>query len=102
MKNYTHVISVMEEVSQNVYKILQDNRLCITLGGDHSMAFGSIDGHLKTNKDITVFWIDAHADLNTNFTSGTGNMHGMPVGILANELTSYWPPLPGLGWLGPK
>lgn len=63
---------------------------------------GSIGAHLKHNKNIAVIWVDAHADINTNLTSLTGNIHGMTVALLAKELESYWPKLPGMDWLETK
>lgn len=63
---------------------------------------GSIGAHLRHNKDIAVVWVDAHADINTNLTSLSGNIHGMTVALLAKELESYWPKLPGMEWLENK
>lgn len=60
-----------------------------------------MNGHLKAKKDVCVLWIDAHADLNTNETSDSGNVHGMPMGLLATELSDYWPYLPGMDWHTP-
>ncbi|KAL9707684.1 hypothetical protein quinque_011202 [Culex quinquefasciatus] len=68
---------------------------------DHAIAIGSIDGHLKHCSDVAVIWVDAHADLNTNSTSPSGNIHGMPVALLAKELADYWPYIPGMDWQEP-
>lgn len=93
----------MRSLSDRVCQVLQDGRLCMTLGGDHSIGIGTLDGHLRHNPDAVVFWVDAHADLNTNETSGSGNMHGMPVALCAKELHDSWPPNVGEplgdGWL---
>jgi arginase len=67
----------------------------LVLGGDHSIAAGTIAGvakHLKREKKkLGVIWIDAHADMNTPATSPSGNVHGMPlaatVGMGPKELT---------------
>jgi arginase len=67
----------------------------IVLGGDHSVAVGTISGmsnHFrKHGKTLGVIWIDAHADMNTPDSSPSGNVHGMPlaccVGIGPKELT---------------
>ena len=56
---------------------------------------------LKEKKNVGVLWIDAHADLNTNKTSESGNVHGMPVALLTSELADYWPHLPGMDWQQP-
>lgn len=61
-----------------------------------------MDGHIQAkSENICLLWIDAHADLNTNKTSKTGNIHGMPVALLARELSDYWPYLPGMDWQKP-
>lgn len=62
----------------------------------------TVDGHIRAkSENIALLWIDAHADLNTNKTSSTGNTHGMPVALLAKELSDYWPYLPGMDWQKP-
>jgi len=55
----------------------------LTVGGDHSIAAGSIAGILAAQPDTFVVWVDAHADINTPATSDSGNIHGMPVALLA-------------------
>lgn len=93
------------ELSRKVQRVLSDGRMCITLGGDHAIAIGSVDGHYRfsqPNPNVAVIWVDAHADLNTNATSLSGNIHGMPVALLAKELTDYWPYLPGMDWQKPN
>jgi arginase len=54
----------------------------LTLGGDHSIAAGTISALKVAKKDLAVVWVDAHADCNTPETSPSGNFHGMPVGLL--------------------
>jgi arginase len=58
-------------------------RLPITLGGDHSLAAGSIPGVARAlrarGEELAVIWMDAHADMNTPETSPSGNVHGMPL-----------------------
>ncbi|XP_058447030.1 arginase, hepatic [Malaya genurostris] len=101
MRMLEHVASCTKHLSEKVVQVLNDDRLCVTLGGDHAIAIGSIDGHLKHSADVAVIWVDAHADLNTNATSPSGNLHGMPVALLAKELADYWPYLPGMDWQEP-
>ena len=67
----------------------------LVLGGDHSVAMGSVAGvaahYRKQHEKIGLIWIDAHADMNTPETSPSGNVHGMPlaalIGLGAHELT---------------
>jgi len=89
------------QLSDNVKKMLEEGRTALTLGGDHSIALGTVDGHIRAKKKVCVLWVDAHADVNTIDTSDTGNMHGMPVALLVKELTDNWPYLPGLDWQKP-
>lgn len=59
---------------------------------------GTISGQLKSSSKLSVLYIDAHADINTNLTSRSGNIHGMDVAMIANEMTEYWKYLPGFEW----
>ncbi len=56
--------------------------LPLVIGGDHSLAMGSISGALSTSENLGVLWVDAHMDLNTPETSETQNLHGMPLAAL--------------------
>lgn len=69
----------------------------LTLGGDHSVALGSIAGILKARPNIGLIWIDAHADLNTPNTSISGNLHGMPLAFLMGLVDPR--AIPGHEWL---
>ena len=84
---------------------MNDGRKVLTLGGDHSIVLGSLDGHInakkRTQEEVCVLWVDAHADVNTADTSETGSLHGMTVALLVKELHHYWPYLPGLEWQKP-
>ena len=51
---------------------------------------------------LPLLQVDAHADLNTPATSPSGSAHGMPVALLAKDLSDYWPYLPGMDWQVPK
>ncbi|RMZ87282.1 hypothetical protein DV736_g5494, partial [Chaetothyriales sp. CBS 134916] len=87
MKNPRAVSAVTEEVANQVYNQAKNGRMVLTLGGDHSIAIGTIAGTSKAirerlGKEIAVIWVDAHADINTPETSMSGNVHGMPVAFL--------------------
>jgi len=69
----------------------------LTIGGDHSIAAGSISGILSTRPDTCIIWVDAHADINTHETSPSGNIHGMPVAFLL-ALTGMRT-TPGFEWM---
>lgn len=51
-----------------------------------SLAIGSIHGHSAAVGELSVVWVDAHADINTALTSTTGNIHGQPMSYLLHEL----------------
>jgi len=72
-------------LAAEVESALDKNEFPLVLGGDHSMAIGTIAGiaaHCKRqNKRLGVIWIDAHADINIPETSPSGNIHGMPVAV---------------------
>eukprot|EP00440_Ansanella_granifera_P061940 gb/GFBE01067156.1/.p1 GENE.gb/GFBE01067156.1/~~gb/GFBE01067156.1/.p1 ORF type:complete len:505 (+),score=98.91 gb/GFBE01067156.1/:1-1515(+) len=67
----------------------------LTVGGDHSIASGSITGVHATHPDLSVIWVDAHADCNTPESSESKNYHGMP---LAHVLGWFQTKLPGFDW----
>lgn len=70
-----------------------DHAFTIVLGGDHSQAIGSITGFKSVYKDGRVIWVDAHIDVNSPKSSPSGNMHGMPVGVLTSIGESLAPPI---------
>jgi arginase len=66
-------------VARLVSLALDQGSLPLVLGGDHSVALGTLGGLARTNGVGGVLWIDAHSDLNTPETSPSGNVHGMPL-----------------------
>ena len=86
---YRHLAEVTEWnqlVHDAVCGELEAGHLPILLGGDHSLAIGSISAvarHCRTaGKRLRVLWLDAHADFNTHLLTPSGNVHGMPVACL--------------------
>lgn len=77
-----------------VRKVLEEQHLPIVLGGDHSLAMGSIAGvsrhYSAQSKAIGLLWIDAHGDMNTPSSTPSGNVHGMPF----SKILGMWA-LPG-------
>jgi len=74
---------------------------CVMLGGDHSLAIGSVDGHAQQCPDLGLIWVDAHADVNTPTTSPSGNLHGQSVAFMLKELQDKMPDIPGFSWMKP-
>ena len=86
---YRHVAEVLEwnrRVYDAVYAELASDHLPMLLGGDHSLAIGSISAVARHCRDrgqkLRVLWLDAHADFNTREISPSGALHGMPVACL--------------------
>lgn len=87
MKNPLAVSAVTQKLSEQVYNQAKEGRCVLTLGGDHSIAIGTISGTAKAirerlGREMAVIWVDAHADINTPESSDSGNIHGMPVAFL--------------------
>jgi arginase len=76
-------------VHEAVLAELAGARLPILLGGDHSLAIGSISAAARhcraTGRQLRVLWFDAHADFNTSVLTPSGNIHGMPVACLCGH-----------------
>ena len=78
-----------ERLAEMVEKAAGEGRVPLVLGGDHSVAIGTVSGmsrHFrKTQRKTGLIWIDAHADMNTPATSQSGNVHGMPLACLIGQ-----------------
>ncbi|XP_076464090.1 arginase-1-like [Babylonia areolata] len=102
VKNPRTVGMANKKVAECVEKITRGGeQVALTLGGDHSIAIGSIFGHCQSLPDMVMVWVDAHADLNTPLSSPTGNIHGMPLSFVLKEMEQYSPTLPGFEWCKP-
>lgn len=69
-----------ERIARAVTRAIEDGRTPIVLGGDHSIALGTLGGLASVYGAGGVLWLDAHGDLNKPATSPSGNVHGMPLG----------------------
>ncbi len=78
MRNYEQVVDVNRRLYKQVTATLQNGHIPIVLGGDHSIAAGSISAVAGHYQKIGVIWIDAHGDWNNEESTLSGNMHGMP------------------------
>jgi arginase len=80
------IAAASEELARLVEASLEEGALPVVLGGDHSIAIGSVAGlasfYRKRNQRIGIVWLDAHADSNTPETTPSGNIHGMPLAVL--------------------
>ncbi|KAJ1833221.1 Arginase, catabolizes arginine to ornithine and urea [Coemansia sp. RSA 2706] len=80
LKNARYVGMAARRVRDQVQAHCQAGRMAVTLGGDHSIAMGTLAGSAAVyGDDMCVVWVDAHADINTPATSDSGNLHGCPL-----------------------
>ncbi|QQS35900.1 MAG: arginase [Ignavibacteriales bacterium] len=86
LKYLNEILKTSTVLAKKVEKVLDQGHFPLCIGGDHSMALGTITGiaaHCRKNRlKLGVIWIDAHADMNTDQTSPSGNIHGMPLSAL--------------------
>ncbi len=86
LKYVEEVRDACEKLAKQVHDILTSGNLPLILGGDHSIAIGSISGVAsfcrERKKELGLIWFDAHADMNTPETTPSGNIHGMPLSAL--------------------
>ncbi|MFB7159318.1 arginase [Lysinibacillus sp. NPDC056232] len=79
--NLEEVIDVSTSLANSVNKSVEQKSFPLVLGGDHSIAIGTLAGLSEQYKNLGVIWFDAHADLNTPETTPSGNIHGMPLAV---------------------
>lgn len=84
LKYLNSIVEYNNNLAETVYSSLNEGAMPFVLGGDHSLGMGSIAGASKHFDDIAVIWIDAHGDINTEDTSPSGNIHGMPLAASMN------------------
>ena len=99
------IADVCAKTSDAVLNTLEEGMTPLVLGGDHSLAAGSISGvaefYRRNGQKIGLVWIDAHSDINTPDTSPSGNVHGMPLaallGLGPSELGNLYGYAPKIG-----
>lgn len=99
LKYLSEITQVSNELATVLDEVIQTGHFPLVLGGDHSIAIGTIAGVAKHYNRMGVIWFDAHGDLNTAETSPSGNIHGMP---LAVSLGLGHPDLVQIGGFAPK
>ena len=102
-KYLSAMIASCENMAKSIKHILQEDAFPVILGGDHSIAagtFSAISSFFRARQqEIGLIWLDAHADINTDETSPSGNLHGMPLAALLGFGAS---PLVNLEGFAPK
>ena len=81
LKYLKAVSDASDKLALAVNRVIESNSFPLILGGDHSIAIGTLAGISKYYKNLGVIWYDAHGDLNTDETSPSGNIHGMPLAV---------------------
>ncbi len=99
LKYLKEITSVNQKLAAIVSETVSKGSFPLVLGGDHSIAIGTIAGLAQHKKNLGVIWFDAHGDLNTPESSPSGNIHGMP---LAVSLGYGHPDLINIGGFAPK
>jgi arginase len=92
------ILQTCERVAGEVARAFGEGRIPLVLGGDHSVALGTLGGLASVRGPGAVLWFDAHGDVNTPATTPSGNVHGMPLaaalGLAGSAFTSDAWPLP--------
>lgn len=80
------IAEVCKDLAERTLSVMKEGYRPVVLGGDHSVAMGSISGisrfYREQEKGLGLIWFDAHGDMNTPATSSSGNVHGMPLAYL--------------------
>ncbi|OUV54730.1 MAG: arginase [Flavobacteriales bacterium TMED113] len=86
-KYIDEIIVIYKRISDKIKSTCLDNKIPLIISGDHSNAGGTITGLREAfpDKKIGIFWIDAHADLHSPYTTPSGNIHGMPLATALKE-----------------
>jgi len=103
LKYLPEIAIACQTLASQVEATLEEGAIPIILGGDHSIAIGSVSGlsayYHKHEHRVGVIWFDAHGDMNTPETSPSGNIHGMPFAAILGHGA---PELTGIGGFAPK
>ncbi|HEV8469599.1 MAG TPA: arginase [Candidatus Limnocylindria bacterium] len=85
------IVRVMTELASQVEAVARAGEIPIVLGGDHSIAIGTLAGLRKAGRRPGVIWIDAHGDINTPGSTPSGNVHGMPLAVAVGLASEPFP-----------
>lgn len=103
------VVEVNKHLASVVAQQLAQGRLVLTIGGDHAIGLGTVSGSLKQDENVGIIWFDAHGDMNTEATSPTGHIHGMPTAALMglckselNEVANPYLKPDNIFWIGAR
>jgi len=99
--NDCHQVGLFSQIiSDKILNEVNKGNFVLNIGGDHSIAFGTLAGILRSRPKTQIVWVDAHADCNTPNISPSGNLHGMPLGGHLAAINMF--DLPGWKWFKPN
>lgn len=101
-KNLKEVNAFNTKLYKEVIDSLNNKHKVLTIGGDHSIAIGSVLGSVSVNDKMGIIWIDAHGDYNTFKTTITGNLHGLPLAVIDGYETEKLKPFHNGNTISPK
>ena len=96
------ILATCRQIATRVSEIADKDQMPLVLGGDHSIAMGTLAGLAKAHGVGGVLWVDAHGDLNRPNTSPTGNVHGMPLAAALGRCGFTIEGFPDAPWVDPK
>ncbi|MEA2434806.1 MAG: arginase [Actinomycetota bacterium] len=96
------ILASCRQIARAVADIATDDSMPIVLGGDHSIAMGTLAGMCDAFGPGGVLWVDAHGDLNRPHTSPSGNVHGMPLAAAIGACGFSIDGLDGPPWVDPE
>lgn len=99
VKFLPEVMEMSGLLGEQVHRAVGSGAFPLILGGDHSIAIGSLAGLTGHYKNLGVIWFDAHADLNTEETTPSGNLHGMALAVAIGKSEFKLTDIPGAGSL---
>ena len=88
-KNLNEINKFNKQLYDIVCSTLNDEKLPITLGGDHSLAIATALASIKKYNKMGIIWFDSHGDYNTFDTTISGNIHGLPLAVITNYEKRY-------------
>lgn len=82
LRNLNNVVATCEIIAAKADWIIKNGEVPLFITGDHSAAIGSVSASSNNYDNLGLVWIDAHPDINTDKTTTTGNIHGMPIAAM--------------------
>lgn len=82
LKNLNGIVATCKKIAEQVDRVIKSGDIPVFFGGDHSAAMGTVAGAKANAEHLGLLWIDSHSDINTDVTTISGNIHGMPVSVI--------------------